>query len=47
MTTKFPEGFLFGGAVSDWQFEGGFGEAAAACSQLTSPPTATRSTRAR
>lgn len=23
---KFPDGFLFGGAVSDWQFEGGFGE---------------------
>ena len=26
MTVKFPDGFLFGGAVSDWQFEGGFGE---------------------
>lgn len=24
--TAFPKGFLFGGAVSDWQFEGGFGE---------------------
>lgn len=23
---RFPEGFLLGGAVSDWQFEGGFGE---------------------
>lgn len=25
-TSAFPEGFYFGGAVSDWQFEGGFGK---------------------
>ncbi len=26
MTTRLPEGFLWGGATADFQYEGGFGE---------------------
>lgn len=46
-TPRFPDGFLFGGATSDWQFEGASAKAGAACSPSTSPPMATRRFRAR